>query len=61
MLVWGRIMSLFFIRVFLECDVSNFAVRVETWVESSAIVFDNSATEVMSDFAAVARFARSRV
>ena len=39
----------------------SFAVRVATWLDSSDIVFVNSATEVLSACVAVARFARARV
>ena len=54
-------MSQFFRRSFSDCDVSSFAVRVATWLDSSEIVFVNNATEVMSYFVAVAIFASARV
>ena len=41
--------------------MASFAVRVETWFESSKIAFVNSATEVLLDCVAVARFASARV
>ena len=47
--------------MFSDCVVSSFKVRVETWVESSAIVFVNSATNVLLDCVYVARFSSTRV
>ena len=48
-------------RVFSDCAVASFAVRVATWLDSYKIVFVNSMTEVLSDCVAVARFASARV
>ena len=57
----GRTMYQFFRQEFLECAVVSFVVRVETWVESSEIVFVNSAAKVWSNFVAVARFSIASV
>ena len=46
---------------FLECAVLSFAVRVETWVESSVIVFVNSATQVLLACVTVSIFTSTRV
>ena len=51
----------FFIRAFLACDVASFVVRWAIWLDSSDIVFVISATDVLSDCVAVARFASTRV
>ena len=45
----------------MECFVASFAVRIETWVESSAILFVNSATDVLSACVVVEIFASARV
>ena len=49
-------MSRFFRHVFSDCAVASFVVRVETWVESSVIVFVDRATNVLSDCVVVARY-----
>ena len=46
-----------FRRAFYDCSVASFAVRVVTWVDRSAIVFINSATDFLLACVAVARFA----
>ena len=51
----------FFRQEFSEYAVASFAVRVETWVERSTIVFVRSATEVLLACVTVARFASNRV
>ena len=43
---WAKRCPDFFRREFFQCSVASFAVRIATRVESSAIVFVNSATEV---------------
>ena len=50
-----------FKRAFSDCAVASLVVRVDIWFESSVIVFVNSATNVLSDCVAVARFASARV
>ena len=57
----GWMMSRFFSRELSDCAVASFAVRLETWIDSSDIVFVGSATDVLSYCVAVARFASARV
>ena len=52
---------IFFRQAFSDCAVASFAVRVVTWDDISAIVFVNSATDVLSDFVAVTIFASAIV
>ena len=51
----------FFTRVFSDCAVASFAVKVATWIDISDIFFMSSATDVLLDCVAVAIFASARV
>ena len=45
----------------MDCVVASFAIRVATWLNSSDIVFVDSATKVLLDCVAVARFSSAMV
>ena len=58
---WPNNVQIFWEGRFVITPVTSFAGRVATWVESSAIVFVNIVTNVLSACVAVARFTSAMV